>query len=68
MNKYEFDQLIWTGDINADFKRSMRFVEIFENVLCDLDIWKSWDKYKIDYTRATEINSDTHISTIDDGV
>ena len=22
MNKYEFDQLIWTGDINADFKRS----------------------------------------------
>ena len=25
MNKYESDRLIWTGDINADFKRSTRF-------------------------------------------
>ena len=37
-------QLIWTGDINADFKRSTRFVEITENFIWELDICKSWDK------------------------
>ena len=48
MNKYEFDQLIWTGDINADFKRSTRFVEIIENFIWEVDICKSWDKYQIE--------------------
>ena len=65
LNKYEFDQLIWTGDINADFKRSTRFVLIIENFIWELDICKSWDKYQIDNTHATEINGDTRISTID---
>ena len=28
MNNYEFDQLIWTGGINADSKRYTRFVRL----------------------------------------
>ena len=48
MNKYEFDQLIWIGDINADFKRSTRFVELIENFIWEVDICKSWDKYQIE--------------------
>ena len=29
-NKNDFNEFIWTGDINTDFRRKTRFVEIVE--------------------------------------
>ena len=34
---HDFDRLVWTGDINADFKRSTRFVKLISEFIFELD-------------------------------
>ena len=65
MMSHDFDRLVWAGDINADFKRNTRFVKIIGELICELDICKSWDTYEIDFTHAHEVNDILHVSTID---
>lgn len=65
INNNDFDQLIWTGDINADFKRKTRYVEIIKNFIREMKICKSWDTYKIDFTHESQVNGVTHTSAID---
>ena len=38
INNQDFDQLIWTGDINADFQRNTRFVGIIEKFICEMNV------------------------------
>ena len=61
----EFNRLIWTGDINADFKRNTRFVKVVEEFITNLDLHKSCDVHQIDFTHSAEINDVVHMSTID---
>ena len=61
----EFDQVIWTGDINADFKRNSHFVNIVDDFITELDLRKAWDKHDIDFTHTYERNNTIFTSTID---
>ena len=60
----DFNRLVWTGDINADFKRNTRFVRVVEDFISKLDLVKAWDTQKIDFTHTAAVNGDPH-STID---
>ena len=62
---HDFNQVIWTGDINADFKRTTTFVGIIDKFIFDMGICKSWDKHHVDFTHASELNGVTYTSTID---
>ena len=61
----DFDQLIITGDINADFKRSTCFVKNVEDFLAELDLRKSWDAFPIDFTHIMEMQGKTYTSILD---
>ena len=56
---HDFDRLVWSGDINADFRRNTKFVRLINEFICELDISKSWDMHEIDFTHACEVNGVT---------
>ena len=64
-DNYDFDSLVWTGDINADFRRNTKFFRLINEFICEPDISMSWDIHEIDFTHACEVNGVTHASTID---
>ena len=61
----KFDHVIWAGDLNADFMRNSKFTTMVDNFITENNMYKSWDKYPIDYTHACEVNEVTFTSTID---
>lgn len=65
INDNDFDQLIWTGDINTDFHRNTNFVKIVEDFIEELGLKKSWDEYHVDYTHTFERDNSTFTSTLD---
>ena len=48
----EFDNIIWTGDINADFMRNTQFTSIIEMFIDENSLQKSWDTFAIKFTRV----------------
>ena len=38
LNNKEFDEIIWTGDINTDFMRGTRFVRIIDDFINEMNI------------------------------
>ena len=65
INKNEFTDAIVTGDVNCDFNRKTKFVNIVRNFIDEKGLVKSWDKFGLDFTHTTEINGNTYISTLD---
>ena len=61
----DFDTLIWTGDINADFKRNTKFVRIVDEFISEINVIKSWNRFDVDFTHVSVVNDVTHTSTID---
>ena len=61
----QFDKIILTGDINADFKRNTKFVDLIRDFLTTWNFQKSWDSYEVDFTHVTERDGKTFNSTID---
>ena len=61
----EFTELIWTGDINTDFKRKTKFVDTVRNFVNDKYLVKSWEQFQIDFTHACDLGDTTHTSVID---
>ena len=61
----EFNDIIWTGDINADFIRKTGHVHKVNDFLQELNFKKSWDKFSIDFTHSCELNDITHTAVID---
>ena len=59
------DNVIWTGDINADFRRNSRFVDMVDDFVTDLGLHKAWDSYSADFTHVTEREGVTYTSVID---
>ena len=57
--------IIWTGDINADFRRKTKHVKIIDDFLKKWHALKSWDSYDVDFTHVTEREGSTYTSTID---
>ena len=65
IDENSFDQIIWTGDINADFRRNSRFLNIVDEFVSTSGLEKSWEKFPVDFTHTTERNGVTHTSIID---
>ena len=61
----EFDKLIWTSDINADFIRNSMFTGIIDDFISNRSMIKSWDRYSVDFTHTFETNDHCYSSTLD---
>ena len=61
----EFQNIIWVGDINADFLRQTKFTKIVHQFIEDKSLVKSWDSFSIDFTHIYELNGTSYTSTID---
>ena len=57
--------VIWTGDINTDFKRDNRHSKCVRDALDELDMKIAWDDFDIDFTCVQEREGSSYISTID---
>ena len=44
----EFDTLVWTGDINADFSRNSGHVRAVDNYVSENNLLKAWNKFEVD--------------------
>ena len=53
----------WQGDINTDFNRKSKYVDIVREALDDLDVKSVWNKFPVDFTFCSP--TDTFFSTID---
>ena len=65
MKDNEYDNVVWGGDMNADFLRDTVFTNTVDSFLSEMSLKKSWDKYKIDFTRTFEREERTYVSTLD---
>ena len=61
----EFDNVIWTGDINAAFIRRTRFTCMIESFIDEKSLQKSWDKFAIDFTHSFDTVDNTYTSILD---
>ena len=65
LEEKNFDSVIWLGDINADFRRTTKFVGLVSEFIDEHGIIKSWDKHEVDFTHLTVRDERTYTSTID---
>ena len=65
IRKEEFDDLVWTGDINADFARETSHTNLVSEELLDLGLSRSWDDYDVDFTCCHDIAGVSHTSILD---
>ena len=54
-------EVIWTGDINADFSRDTKFVDIIENFVNEQNLGRFWDRFDVDYTHASNVRDITYV-------
>ena len=57
------DDILFDGDINSDFCRNTKYVEIVREAFEDLDLKSIWNKFSVDFTYCSP--TDTAFSTID---
>ena len=62
---YQFADVIWMGDINADFCRNTKQVWRIETYLNDTKLVKAWDSFQIDFTHEFEKDKTTFTCCID---
>ena len=60
-----FTEVLWTGDINADFSRDTKFVSIVRNFVNEQNLARSWDQFDVDYTHEFNVRETTYTSLID---
>ena len=65
MEGNDFDNIIWTGDMNANFIRHTQFTSIIESFIDENSLQKSRDKFAIDFTPFFDIDGHSHTSTLD---
>ena len=59
----EHDHILWQGDINTEFKRHSKYVEVVQEALEDLSLKSLWTAFAVDFTFCSP--TDTFFSTID---
>ena len=58
-------EVIWTDDINADFSRGTKFMNIIGNVVNEQNLVRSWDRFDVDYTHESNVRDTTYTTAID---
>ena len=61
----DYENVVWCGDINADFLRQSPFTLLIDNFIEDRSLYKSWDTFPIDFTHFYDREDETYTSTID---
>ena len=56
-------QILWQGDINADFSRKSKYVELVKEALEELNVKSVWNDFPIDFTFCSP--TELSFSTID---
>ena len=63
----QHDQVLWQGDINTDintdFRRKSKYVEVVKEALEDLNVKSVWNEFPIDFTFCSP--TELSFSTID---
>ena len=62
---YQFDDMIWMRDINADFCRNTKHVWRIKTYLNDTKLVKALDSFQIDFTYEFEKDQTTFTCNID---
>ena len=65
IRKEEFDDIVWVGDINADFGRGTSHTGLVEEHLNDIGLVRSWESYDVDFTCCHDIAGVSHTSILD---
>lgn len=63
--KNNFNDVIWTGDINVDFSRENGHSRRVSEYINEMNLVKAWENFAIDFTHEHTSNNNTHVSTID---
>ena len=59
------EAVVWAGDINADFLRATNHTDRVQETVDELNLFKSWDEYDVDFTSVHETANTTSVSKID---
>ena len=65
IRKNEFDDILWAGDINADFIRNTSHTRLVSEVVEELVMDKSWDRFEVDFTCCQDMLGATHTAILD---
>ena len=63
IRKNDFDDILWAGDINADFIRNTIHTRSVLEFVGELSLARSWDKYEVDFTCCHEILGVSHTNS-----
>ena len=61
----ECDNVVWAGDINADFRRNTRHCSTVMESVMETNLAVTWDRFHVDFTHTFEREGTTHVSTLD---
>ena len=56
LTRKDFNSVVWTGDINADFSRKTEFTKCIESFIDDNNFKCAWSHFPIDFTHVHELN------------
>ena len=59
------DAVVWTGDINSDFKRNTKHTRTVREAVEDSNLLVTWDKFSVDFTCSLEREGATFSSILD---
>ena len=61
----EFNDVLFLGDINADFLRNSTHSNRVQTFLEDFHFLRSWDRFEVDFTMCHDLNEQSYVSTLD---
>ena len=65
LTRNDFNSVVWTGDINAEFSRRTEFTKSIESFIEENNFQRSWNQFQIDFTHVQDINGKSYTSTLD---
>ena len=65
LQRNDYNSVVWTDDINANFCRQSRFIKIIESFIDQNEFIRAWYKFPRDFTHIYEVNDISYTSTLD---
>ena len=63
LDNNEHDEVLWQGDINTDFLRKSKYVDVVKEALEEINVKSVWNEFPIDFTYCSP--TEVSFSTID---
>ena len=64
-SRNDYNSIIWTGDINADFRRNTVFTKHIQSFIDENNFCYSWNKFPVDFTHVQENNGKSFTAILD---